>query len=50
MAKPAAIHMTRKPCIRKERLLKIYCVSSGTSAIAGIAIKLIAAATAPAIP
>ena len=32
--KPAAIHITRKPHIKKSKLFKIYAVSSETSALA----------------
>ena len=32
MAKPAAIHMTRKPCTRNEKVLRMYWVSVETSA------------------
>ena len=32
MQNPAAIHMTRKPCIRKESVLKMNAVSDVTSA------------------
>ena len=35
MANPAAIHMTRKPCIRKDRVLKMYWLSSDGAASAG---------------
>lgn len=32
MQKPAAIHITRKPCIKKDSVLKIKAVSADTSA------------------
>jgi hypothetical protein len=32
IAKPAAIHITKTPCIMKDRVLKMYCVSAETSA------------------
>jgi hypothetical protein len=32
MQKPAAIHMTRKPCIRNDKVLKMYAVSGETAA------------------
>ena len=49
MAKPAAIHMTRKPCIRNDRVLKMKTDSSGTCAMAGAAVAIVVATTrAPA--
>ena len=32
MQKPAAIHMTRNPCIRNDRVLKIKAASADTAA------------------
>ncbi len=32
IAKPAAIHITRKPCSRKERLFRMNTVSGSTAA------------------
>src|SRR3546814_10355465 len=36
MAKPAAIHITRKPPTRNEKVLKMKAVSAETSARAGV--------------
>ena len=53
MVKPAAIHITRKPCIRNESELKMYAVSltcSAACANAGALKVAASAATAAPIP
>ena len=53
MAKPAAIHITRAPVMRKEKVLNMNWVSAETSARAGPAIAARAAvkpSTAQALP
>ena len=48
IANPHAMNMTKKPCIKNERVLKINAVSSSTAAQAGVAVSTAVATPIPA--